>query len=159
MRAGDLAGKVAEDGNLAFFGICMRGTHQTRSLSERGHDWWLRNSRRSQASTSRFTTPSTILQRTDNEKMVLTDPLSAHQGPLPTLLIRPLAYSEEAKPLLVVCFWGNSGETPGLKPIIHLRSHYDLLSSTVVHSIMHILPTEPLDLVNFLKSMITANLL
>jgi hypothetical protein len=44
-------------------------------------------------------TPSTILQRTDNEKMVLTDPLSAHQGPLPTLLIRPLAYSEEAKPL------------------------------------------------------------
>lgn len=119
----------------------------------------MRNSRRSQASTSRFITPSTILQRTDNEKMVLTDPLSAHQGPLPTLLIRPLAYSEEAKPLLAVCFWDNSGETPGLKPIIHLRSHYDLLSSTVVHSIMHILPTEPLDLVNFLKSMIAANLL
>lgn len=68
MRVEGLAGKVAEDGNLAFLGICM--VHQTRYQIRTNNALCQkeavigRNSGRSQSSTSRSITPSTILQRT-----------------------------------------------------------------------------------------------
>jgi hypothetical protein len=101
MRVEGLAGKVVEDGNLAFLGICMaayiKQDYQIRTnnalCQKEAMVWWLRNARRNQASMSRPITPSTILQRTDNETMRSLTRCPLIKVQLPTLLVvtTPLA--------------------------------------------------------------------